>query len=385
MGLNSPCLSQDQLKSPPGIEPQEILDGWLALFDGETLFGWHAMNEANWEVVDGQIQVSEGTVGLLRTSAQFDDFDLQLEFKADQSTNSGIFIKTSPLPTDPAVDCIELNIAGRAISQFPTGSLVGRVAANQEFDVSDWTKVRVISSAHRIQAWINDLQTCDYAEPAERRLGRGYVGLQYNSGKVAFRNIKIRPLNLHEFSLDKNLSGWDVSETRASSFSVSDNLELHVKGGSGQLASIETFADFVLSLQCRTGGSGMNSGVFFRCIPGEYMNGYESQIQNQFQDGDRSQPVDCGTGGIFRRVNARWVNANDEEWFTKTIIACGPNISVWVNGLQVTDWTDRREAHPNPRNGKRLEAGTIILQGHDPGTDLLFRDLRVRELVERGR
>jgi hypothetical protein len=138
-------------------------------------------------------------------------------------------------------------------------------------------------------------------------------------------------------------------------------------------------------MKCKTNAAGLNSGVFFRCIPGEIMNGYESQIQNEFKDGDRSKPVDCGTGGIFRRTQARIVNANDNEWFSKTIIAQGPRIAVWVNGNQVTDWSDQRKPDKNPRRGRRLEAGTIIFQGHDPTTDILLKDIAGRETVARKR
>jgi hypothetical protein len=110
------------------------------------------------------------------------------------------------------------------------------------------------------------------------------------------------------------------------------------------------------------------------------MNGYESQIHNGFVGGDRAKPRDAGTGGIFRRQNARKVVADDFRWFTKTILADGPHMAVWVNGYQVTDWVDTRSPHPNPRQGLRLEPGTIIFQGHDPGTDIFFRNIRIAEL-----
>ena len=51
-----------------------------------------------------------------------------------------------------------------------------------------------------------------------------------------------------------------------------------------------------------------------------------------------------------------------------------------VNGYQVTDWTDHRPPHDNPRSGLRLEPGTISLQAHDPTTNLRFRNLRIAEL-----
>ena len=57
----------------------------------------------------------------------------------------------------------------------------------------------------------------------------------------------------------------------------------------------------------RRNGKALNSGIFFRCIPGQYQNGYEAQIQNGFKDDDRTKPVDFGTGAIYRRVPARKV------------------------------------------------------------------------------
>ena len=125
---------------------------------------------------------------------------------------------------------------------------------------------------------------------------------------------------------------------------------------------------------------GLNSGIFFRCIPGDKMMGYESQIHNGMVDGDPTKPVDCGTGGIFRRQNARRIVARDHEWFAKTIVADGPHMAVWVNGYQVSDWTDDRAANENPRRGLRLEPGTLQIQGHDPTTDLEFRKLRIAEI-----
>ena len=41
--------------------------------------------------------------------------------------------------------------------------------------------------------------------------------------------------------------------------------------------------------------------------------------------------------------------------------------------------TDDRAPDENPRRGLRTEPGHISLQGHDPTTNLDFRDLRVAE------
>ncbi len=367
----------------PGLSQQEILQGWLSLFDGETLFGWKAVTDANWHVEQGEIRVAAGTSGLLRTTTQFDDFELILDFKSDEKTNSGIFLRTSPRPQNPLTDCYELNIATRVDHSFPTGSLVGRAATELDFPTGLWQQVRVIVDGPDIHVWINGTKTLEYVDP--KPLGRGYLGLQFNSGSVAFRNIRLRPLNVPEIELDAGLKNWNLEKKLNSEFSVTQDRELEIRGGRGQIETRQQFGDFIFSVLCRTNSDALNSGIFFRCLPGELMNGYESQIQNQFKNQDRTQPVDCGTGGIFRRADARRVNADDKRWFAKTIIAVGPHFAVWVNGYQVTDWSDRRKPHVNPRNGLRLERGSIIFQGHDPTTDVLMKEIKVREISPRGK
>jgi len=135
-----------------------------------------------------------------------------------------------------------------------------------------------------------------------------------------------------------------------------------------------------LQLECLVDGEGLNSGIFFRCIPGDFMMGYECQIHNGMKAGDPAKPADCGTGGIFRRQNARRIVARDRQWFALTLAADGPHMAAWVDGYQVSDWTDTRRPHENPRKGLRLAPGTLAIQGHDPTTDLRFRKLRIEEL-----
>jgi hypothetical protein len=107
------------------------------------------------------------------------------------------------------------------------------------------------------------------------------------------------------------------------------------------------------------------------------------QIQNGFKDNDRAKPADGGTGGIYRRVPARKVVADDQKWFHMTLIASGPTFATFVNGYPVANWTDDRPKDPNPRKGLRLDAGHLSLQGHDPTTDILFRNLRVAEFPKK--
>jgi len=363
------------------LSPAQRSAGWIELFDGHSLFGWHPTSEANWKVSDGTIRVTEGEPGFLMTTTEFANYELHVEFQAAAGTNSGIFLRTPLVPTDPQQDCYELNIAPPD-NPFPTGSLVGRVPVGSVARVTSgeppWHKFLVRADGAHIVVYLDGQPVVDYRDP--HPVLRGRIGLQFREGPVAFRNVRLRPVGLESIFNGRDLTGWDTTRTEKSRFEVTREGELRVTDGRGQLESEGTYGDFVLQLECFVAGDRLNSGIFFRCIPGDNMNGYESQIHNGFRDGDPTQPVDCGTGGIFRRQNARRVVAGDHAWFTKTIIADGHHMAVWVNGYQVSDWTDTRPPHANPRKGRRKKAGTLAIQGHDPTTDLRFRHLQIGEL-----
>jgi hypothetical protein len=386
----------------PQLLPQELLDdGWISLFDGETTYGWQQVGEAEWEVVDGVVSSEGDKPGWLITTTEWGNFELHLEFKAPAATNSGIFLRTVLEPTDPTKDCYELNLAP-ANNPFPTGSLVGRQRAleggpewtsypppgvTQEmideaerkgvFDPWDgeWHTFGIVVDGPIVKVILDDIPMVEYQDP--NPISNGRIGLQAKEGPIAFRNIRVRPLGLKPIFNGKDLAGWSTSGAELSKFEVTEAGELHLTNGPGQLASEQSFGDFVIQLECKVNGDGLNSGVFFRTLPEGRWQGYESQINHKFKDGDRTKPADFGTGSIYRRQPARRVVADDHEWFTKTIVADGPHFAVWVDGYQVSDWTDTRPEKENPREGLRLGSGVIAIQGHDPTTDFLFRDIRI--------
>ncbi|MCE9604809.1 MAG: DUF1080 domain-containing protein [Planctomycetia bacterium] len=361
----------------------EIDAGWLSLFDGNTLYGWEPASEADWKVVDGTITVATGKPGLLCTTSDFGDYEFKCDFKAPEKTNSGIFLRTPLKPTDAKTDCYELNIAAPEVSPFSNGGFVGRVKATKYIAATEWRTYDVSAVGGHFVIKIDGETVLDYTDPTP--VGRGRIGLQLNSGEVAFRNIKLKPLGLKSLFNGKDLAGWKVKEgpELKSVYSVTPEGAINVKNGRGQLESDAQFADFTLQFEVFSNGKHLNSGVFFRSIPGETMNGYEFQVQNGYKDGDRTKPLDCGTGGIFRRQDARMVVSDDFAWTHMTLIASGPHMAGWVNGVQVSDWTDARPADANPRKGLRIEPGTFIIQGHDPTTDLSFRDISAAELPKR--
>jgi hypothetical protein len=177
----------------------------------------------------------------------------------------------------------------------------------------------------------------------------------------------------------RDLAGWHVVPGSLADLQVV-NGDIRVSGGPGFLESDSVWDNFCLQFQARTGHA-TNSGVFFRAMKGtakEPSNGYELQIQNDMWG--RSAPFDAGTGAIYRRTKARWVVSDDLRWFTATLIANKAHIAVWVDGIQVTDWTDTRPPNQNPRRGLRLSAGHLSLQGHDRTTEVKFRRLEIARI-----
>lgn len=378
--LGSTAVSAQESK-PNTLTARELADGWLLLFDGDSLYGWQPASKADWKVTDGVISVGSGEKGLLCTTSEFSDYVFKVDFRAPATTNSGVFLHTAIVPKDPAKDCYELNIAAPAKSPFFTGSFVGRTKASTEKFDENWHTFEVTAEGAHWTVKLDGRQVLDYTDP--RPLGRGPIGLQFNEGKVEFRNVKLRPLGLKSIFNGRDLAGWHPVEPNKSVFSVTGKGELNVKNGRGSLESEGSYGDFALQLECFSNGKHLNSGIFFRSIPGQMNNGYECQIRNEYKGGDRNQPVDFGTGGIYRRQPARRVTADDFTWFPMTLVVTGPHMAAWVNGIQVSDWTDTRKPHTNPREGLRTEAGTLQIQGHDPTTDLSFRKLQIAEIPKR--
>jgi hypothetical protein len=153
--------------------------------------------------------------------------------------------------------------------------------------------------------------------------------------------------------------------------------------GTGAVEFPQRFGDLVLQVDVQTRRPGSNGGVFFRCVPGEFLNGYEVQVLNRCEDNDPSKLIGYTTGAIDDRQRARRLVSRDGAYFTMTVVAVGPHVATWVNGYQLTDWTDTRPPHDNPRQGLRVEPGTIQFQSHDAESEVEFANLRVADLAAR--
>jgi len=380
----SPALESPTADGHNRLTSEQLAEGWIRLFDGHTLFGWTPNGDTNWRVQDGIIHAEGEVKGLLCTTTEWANYQLKCDVRLAVGGNSGIFLRTPLKPGNPVTDCYELNICDTH-PEFKSASLVGRAQPSQTVRADgDWHTFETIVHGETVIVKFDGQEVLTYDDKTTN-LKTGFIGLQMNGGQVEFRNVFLRPLGMTDLFDGQTLTGWHVVPGSQGKFDVEDGT-IRVTGaeGRGFLESDKTYGDFVMQFEAQSHGDALNSGVFFRAITGTEKNpadGYEFQIQNGIKNGDRTQPADFGTGGIFRRAAARRVVSNDREWFTATLVANGPHFTTWIDGVQVVDWTDDRPANENPRQGLRLEPGHLSLQSHDPTTNLQFRKLQLAELA----
>lgn len=341
-------------------------DAWINLFDKETLFGLHSYGDSQWKVADGNLVWENGTCGWIATGAQFADFELKAKIKVAPGCSAGLIVR-----------------GGLEGHPSENGSTVLTITEPKE-GKGDWREITVTASGDDVKVEGAEVQLMKGTRT------RGYIGVAfYRSSKekvaeVAVESLKLRPLNAKSIFNGKDLAGWNIIPERKSVFSVIDGA-LNIKNGNGQIETANTYKDFLLQLDIFSNGDHLNSGVFFRGPVGIFWKGYESQVKNQWEGDDRTKPFDFGTGGLYGDQPTRKVVTNDREWFTKTVVCDGNHIAVWLNGYQVTDYLDMRPvaADANGKAGYVNKAGTIHLQGHDPTTDLSFKNIMVQTYPEK--
>lgn len=338
---------------------QNFAEGWINLFDGETLFGLQALGDAEWEVADGELSCKQGTGGWLATTGQWGDFELTLKIRVAPKKTTAVVVR-APL------------------SGHPAGNGAALIAIQGPDSGYDWQQVSVVAEGNAVSAKVNG-QDAAVAAPGH---AVGYIGILYQGARVEVSDIKLRPLAMKPIFNGENLDGWNIIPDHKSVFAVDDGA-IRIRDGNGQIETDGLYQNFVLQLDIFSRGEEkpLNSGVFFRGPKGVFWKGYESQVRNEWKGDDRNDPVDYGTGGLYAIQNARKVVSNEKEWFYKTILCNGNHFAVWINGYAVSDFLDMRPAvdHGDAKAGFVGEAGTIHLQGHDQTTDLSFKNIRLQE------
>jgi Domain of Unknown Function (DUF1080) len=207
------------------LTEEEKKAGWVLLFDGtqESLdanFGKYPKGDklTGWGIEEGAIAYKGKGAGDIITKEQYDNFELELEWKISPAGNSGIFIRAG---TEGAIymtapECQVLDDDKHGDGKNPktsAGSLYALIACSEKAakPVGEWNKVKIVANGKNIEHWLNDKKVVSYEWGGEETknliaaskfkgwnkfmtLDKGFIGLQDHGNPVWFRAIKVKPL-----------------------------------------------------------------------------------------------------------------------------------------------------------------------------------------------
>lgn len=191
LGLTVLGVTSALRPSPASAQTPE----WTTLFDGSSLDAWNIIGGADWTLddSDGSVMAETGIEGHLVTESFYDDFEVVVEFWVDAPTNSGVYVRCSN-PTDiTSRNCYEVNISDmRADQTYRTGAIVGVSSPSEVVDAGGrWNEIIIRADGPRLTVTLNGIETVDAEDSTH---SAGVIGLQFSTGLVKFRSVRIRPL-----------------------------------------------------------------------------------------------------------------------------------------------------------------------------------------------
>ena len=333
------------------VNAVDAAEGWLALFDGSSRFGW-TTEAGNWQS-SGDVLASDGTAeSRIRTDAAFGDFDLKFEARFT-GVPATLTFRNDP-QSKPAQPGYAMSLADATIS--------GGAAPNAACATPSWNHYEVRAEGTHLVTLCNGQSVTDTTN-AKNRIG----SIQFTAPRsthLELRSILLKPLDLDDSYNHANLDGWKSvaapAPQKSSGFKIpipglsgkpkppkpavwSGSPAMHGEGGEGQLETARVYDDFILQFRAKTSAAEHDgepaASLFFRSEPGKFKSGYTLDLDDtKNAQGGKS----FGTGGLIALQKARAVAVPAGQSFTGTVIARGHRFSVWINGVEVTDFYDSR-------------------------------------------
>ena len=172
--------------------------GWTTLYDGKTLNGWTPVGDANWRIEDGLIVADKGR-GFILAPQQYKDFEMHVEFWADDEANSGIYYRCTSATDLTNATCYEANIYDKRTTPFGTGAIVDVAETTpRPLAAGRWNTYDLTVKGDHMVLVMNGVKTADGHDakhPAAGYLGlQRFDGLVKDKGTIKFRKVEIKPL-----------------------------------------------------------------------------------------------------------------------------------------------------------------------------------------------
>jgi hypothetical protein len=196
--------------------------GWKLLFDGRTLGGWREFRKTTigpgWQVENGVLTlVAPDKADDIVTTGKYADFDLTFDWKISRNGNSGVYYHVIETGDHGYQSGPEYQLLDNAHGEPPlerAGGLFGLYAPSSDVTkpVGEFNHARVVVYHGHVQHWLNGVKVAEYQIgspdfkarvagtkfahwPLFATAATGYISLQDHHSVVAFRDIKIRPLD----------------------------------------------------------------------------------------------------------------------------------------------------------------------------------------------
>ncbi len=207
-------------KQPAKAKPQ-------AIFDGKTTKGWHTYlkptAEPAWEVVEGALQLNPQAPGQgdLVTDAEYENYELALEWKISPGGNSGIIFGVHEDPSFKATyeTGVEMQVLDNKEAEdnkkanHLAGSLYDMQAPAKDVakPAGEWNQAKLRKQNGHLTFYLNNAKVVDVqmGSPEWKTLlenskfktwknfaayPKGHIALQDHGHQVAFRAITIQQL-----------------------------------------------------------------------------------------------------------------------------------------------------------------------------------------------
>ncbi|MCF0172725.1 MAG: DUF1080 domain-containing protein [Bacteroidales bacterium] len=416
-------------------------EGYVSLFDGETLAGWQGMvgdgnpyyryglsaeklareqseanlrMAANWVARDGEIQYVGTGFDNLCSAKKYADFEMYVDWKiypGQPDGDAGIYLRSSPQVQiwDTARTWVGAEVgSGGLYNNQLTESKPLMVADNP---VGEWNTFYIKMVGERVTVWLNGQLVTDqivmenYWDRSQPILPEEFIELQAHGSKIGYRNIHI-----HEFPTPvyaelsdeekaegfellfdgRTLEKWQGNKVDYNVVAGEIAVESRSRGGSwiGDLYTVEEFADFVFRFEFKL-TKGANNGVGVRA-PGTGDAAYEGcevQILDHFDDIYQPWLKDYQYhGSVYGIIPADWsedVFRPVGEWNSEEIYMKGSYVRVTLNGKVITEGDLKEASKDGTIDGKEhpglaRTSGHIGFLGH--GDNLWLRNIRVKRL-----
>ncbi len=185
-------------------------DGWVQIFDGETLDGWKSNEKTDGFKVEDGVIVGFGNRNHLYYMEELKNFELKLDVKISKGGNAGVYVKSQWQDENWPTTGFELQVNSSHGDPVKTGSLYNIVKLFKAPHGDDeWFNYHLICRGNTLEVRVNDELLYTYVDPmqavpasetiteqSKRISQKGYIALQQHDPQSipGFKNIFVKKL-----------------------------------------------------------------------------------------------------------------------------------------------------------------------------------------------